>query len=399
MIILSLPVSTEAYSWFSGNSGLYVYFLFFLQVYLLEKYTIGKRILFLLLSLQIIATYLYESTAFMPIAFGILWYIKNGESLFPTDRVRKYMSIISLLFIPFLFYIFGFILYPPQIETRIKFIDALAIINNWRDSLIYLLRFFFTPGQINFWLKEGWLGLENTIWTPITFAVLIPLILLLFWKMFSRSIEQKRESIAQDRLFFWGLCFFLSLIPLSWQPYYLSFRIMYLPLSILIIIGSFILVRINIKKKIFLFSIINVTRIIIISIIIFFLSVQIKMLLNYREQYLSDVKMVAEIDNKIEGNSLPDDESDYILIKNFPNNTLDINIYGDYIFSVFYHFWSLEYFYNFQTGKWKNIAVELQDKNIFRSKHTKKEFLSKNPLIIFNFTNSYRCSLGDCFNY
>lgn len=397
-MLSALVFFAEGYGWLSANSAIIVYLLFFLQVYLLEKYGTSLKSFLVLLLLQFISIFTYETTFFMPVALGLLWLQKEKETTIHTNVLLRYICRVFILFIPAFLYLSSYLFFPPKIDTRIKIISMQTAIFNWMNYLFDTVYLFSKTALSNFWGAQSLEGLYILILSPFALVLFILVILIVVYIFFIKdygSYEIAKNIKAKK---FWIFSFVMSLLPLSWQNNFLSFRTLILPSTILLILISIYIVE-NIQyfsRKKYYSAICMTVKVIIIIICILSFGLQIKIMQNYRKQYIDDVKITREIHNIILSKYPENYDWIYVYLKSLPNNTLSSFVYSDYILSSYYNYWSAEYFYHLITGSWKNIAVEMHYNSVFRSKIPKDILMQKRPLLIMSFTDQKKCSKGAC---
>lgn len=390
IFFLSLPFVTEGYSWFSANISIIVLFIFFLQVYLIEKNFIKKNLLKILLTLQMLSVFLYESTIFMSFALVYLLYVKG--------KIKKklYLTIFSIT--PIFVYFISKIVIRPQFETRSKFITIPDMISHWQTFLSQLKMLFSNNYLQNFWKLEFLDGLNLIKGNPLVIILLTIFFLLIINRLFKKEGNHDKEKVIQSNLYFWLLTFILSLIPLSWQTDYLPFRILILP-ALTIFIGLFSVINlISVNKTVEkILNFLNFPlKIIFVSIIFVFLTIQISMVNQYINQFIFDKKIVLEINNKLEDLGFEHPYRSNLLLKNFSSNNVGRLLYGDYIYGLFHNYWSTEALLDLNLGSFAKVGIEIPTENFFSSKISKDELLELRPLTIISFINNEACAKKEC---
>lgn len=368
LLIFSLPFSTETYSWFSATISILVFFIFFLQVYLLEKYRPSTKLLFFLIFLQIVSIFLYESTIFISPAINFYWLYKKTNALSLKKNLIELAAILLISTFYLTIYLLSKIVIRPQFATRTAWIGIAAFFDNWISSLKQLINLFSPFALKTFWLREtvdGLLIITNNSLILILFLIILFLII---YRSSTRNLA--KETLFSKNNFCWLSALLLSVLPLSWQPLYLPFRTLFLPTALFLITINFLF-----KKIVYL----------LVLLIVIFLSIQVSMLTKYQKQYLDDVKIVKEIEKKTKDLGFHHPYRTNILIKNFPLNTVDNSyIYGDYVYSIFHNFWSAEALIDLNSGTVKNTAVEFYDGS-YSGRIKKEKFLLLRPLTVFYF--------------
>lgn len=389
IFFLSLPFVTETYSWLSANISIIVLSIFFIQIYLIEKNSIKKNLLIILLTLQTLSVFLYESTIFMSFALSYLLYIK--------EKIKNKLQLAIFSIAPIFVYFISKIIIRPQFETRSKLITIPNMVSHWQAFLSQLKMLFSNNYLQNFWRLEFIDGL-NFIKSSLLVIILLTIFFLLIINRLFKKEEENKERIFQPYLYFWSLTFILSLIPLSWQTDYLPFRTLILPILIIFICLFFIINLISANKKIgkisnfFSFPL----KIIFISIIFVFFTVQISMVNQYINQFIFDKKIVLEINKKLEDLGFEHPYRSNLFLKNFPSNNLGRLVYGDYIYSLFHNYWSAEALLDLNSGSFAQIGIEIVTDNSFTSRISKDELLRLRPLTIMNFTDNDDCFKNEC---
>jgi hypothetical protein len=389
VFFLSLPFVTEAYSWLSANTSIIVLFIFFLQIYLIEKNFIRKNLLIVLLALQTVSVFLYESTIFMSFALAYLLYIR--------EKVRKKLHLVLFSICPILIYFISKIVIRPQFENRSRFITISEAFSHWQAFLSQLKMLFSNNYLQNFWNLEFVDGLSFIKSNPLILILLIAIFLLIILKLFTRGEEVKEKSFG-PYIYFWFLTFILSSIPLSWQTDYLPFRTLILPTFVFFICLLYIfnLISINQKTKKLLHIFTFLFKIIFIIMTFVFLTIQISMISQYAKQFKYDTKIVLEINKKLEDAGFEHPYRSNLLLKNIPNNNVGRIVYGDYIYGLFHNFWSAKALLDLNSGSFSEIGIEMKTDNSFVSKISKDELLNSRPLIIMSFTDDRSCLIGEC---
>lgn len=388
VFFISLPFVTEAYSWLSANSSIIVLFIFFLQIYLIEKNFIKKNLLIILLVLQTVSVFFYESTIFMSFALAYLLYIK--------EKVKNKLHLVVFSILPILTYFISKIIIRPQFENRSKFITISEAFSHWQAFLSQLKVLFSNNYIKNFWNLELFDGLNFIKNNPLILFLFIFTFLLIIAKLFIK--EDAKEKFFGHYMYFWFFTFFLSLIPLSWQTDYLPFRTLVLPILIFFICLIYLFNLISTYQKIkqltqvfaFFFKIIF-----IIMTSIFFL-IQISMINQYVNQFSYDTKIVLEINKKLEDSGFEHPYRSNLLLKNVPNNNLGRIVYGDYIYGLFHNFWSARALLDLNSGSFAEVGIEMRADNSFVSRISKDELMNSRPLTIMRFTDDKSCLTGEC---
>lgn len=394
LLVLSLPFWVEAYSWFSSNTSLLVCILFFLQIYIIEKYNYSRKLMFSLVILQFMQTFLYETTIFMPLSLTLLLIKKQSKLSLSWRLLKKYLTTAFILFTPAVFYFFLRFVFPPIVETRIKLLTPIQMIRNWQ-ILIRNFVYLFSQKEIKrFWLTESMVGFKHIFQHPV-FSFIFITFALFFAFSFLYNYFPKKKTKPKTRLFFWLFSLILSLIPFSWQPGYLPFRTLILPFTLVIICLFFVFNHWCKYHWPVLFQFI--IKGFFFSLFVFLLLVQTGMLYDYGRQSKADIRMAEEISRKTSLFGFDYLNKTNIYLKNFPDNILGEHAYGDFLFSIFHYYWSAKDFYAIQTKIWQDFAIESPNGLEVKAKVKKQDFLKLRPLVIFQYTNYKECQQGQCF--
>ncbi|MFA6081479.1 MAG: hypothetical protein WC741_03665 [Patescibacteria group bacterium] len=389
IFFLSLPFVTEAYSWLSANTSIIVLFIFFFQIYLIEKNSIKKNLLKIILTLQIISIFFYESTIFMSFALAYLLYIKG--------KVKNKLQLALFSIFPIFTYFISKIVIPPQFENRSKFISISEAFSHWQAFLSQLKMLFSNNYLQNFWSLEFIDGLSFIKSNAFILILLISVFILITFKLFKNEQDYEKK-IPRSHMYFWSSAFILSLIPLSWQTDYLPFRTLILPILIFLICLIFIFNFISNNKKVknILRLFIVPFKVIFIIMTIIFLIIQISMINQYVSQFKYDNKIVLEINKKLEDSGFEHPYRSNLLLKMVPNNNVGRLVYGDYIYGLFHNYWSAEALLDLNSGSFSKLGIEFSDENNFSSSVSKEDFLKLRPLTIMSFTDNQSCLRNEC---
>lgn len=389
MILITLPFVVENFSWLIANNSIIVLTIFIIQIYLIENNFFNKNLLKIILFLQLISIFVYETTIFMSFPIAYL--------LYATKKETNKLKLFFFSFFPIGVYLFSKLIYKPQFELRSKFINLSDAINNWSSSFIQL-KLLFSPAYLsNFWGREIVEGFKISISHPYILFLTACLLLLIIAKLFTKNENGINPINRNSRLFFWLLCLILSLIPLSWQRGYLPFRTLVLP-SILILIvlvfcsNQIIILKQNSLTKFVEFSL----KIIFIILVTVFLTIQISMLNQYYSQYILDRKITSEINKKLEILGFEHPYRSNLYLRGLNRNNFNRLLYGDYLFTNYNYYWSAEALLDLNSGSFSKLGIEFTGENNFSSSVPKKDFLKLRPLTIMSFTDNQSCLRKEC---
>ncbi len=383
------PLVVESFSWLSANTSIMVILIFFLQIYLIESDIFKKNLTRNILFLQLISTFLYETTIFMPFALGYLLFTKN--------KARNKIKLVLFSIMPLLAYLISKIAIKPLLQHRDKLINLSEMISSWISSLQHLRIMLSADFLYNFWGKELSNGLNlisSNIFVAILFSIFIFSLTIVLFNKKNNQLNATQTDF-KDKLKFWVFCFILSLIPLSWHPAYQPFRTLTLPF-ITLIISIYFFFRLIFKDNKIISPVVFLLKFSLISIIITFLLIQISMIDQYAIQYSIDQKIVLEIDQKLEDSGFEHPYRTNLLLKNFMNNNVERMIYGDYIYGLFSRHYTAEALLDLNSGSFAKVGIEIPSDNAFSAKISKAEFLKLRPLTIMSFTNDKSCLNGEC---
>lgn len=390
MILITLPFVVESFSWLIANNSLIVLTIFITQIYLIESNFLNKNLLKVILYLQLISVFIYETTIFMSFAVAYLLYV--------TKREKNKLKLFLFSLFPIGLYIFTKLIYKPQFELRSKFINLSDAINNWASSLSQLKSLFSVAYLSNFWGKEILEGFNIIINQRYILFLIVGLLLLIIVKLFINNENGTYNPVnGRFRLFFWLLCLILSLIPLSWQKGYLPFRTLLLPSISILIVLVFCSNQIIIHKHNGLIKFVEFClKIIFIILVTVFLTIQISMLNQYYSQYVLDKKITSEINKKLEILGFEHPYRSNLYLKRLNRNNFNRLLYGDYLFTNYNYYWSAEALLDLNSGSFSKLGIEFPDENNFSSSVSKEDFLKLRPLAIMSFTDNISCLKKEC---
>lgn len=388
LLLITLPFVVESFSWLIANNSIIVLAIFIIQIYLIENNFFNKNILKIILFLQLISIFIYETTIFMSFPIAYLLYVTKKE----TNKLKLFL--FSLF--PIGAYLFSKLIYKPQFELRSKFINFSDAINNWSSSFIQL-KLLLSPAYLsNFWGREIMEGFKISISHPYILFLMISLFLLIFVKLINN--ENRANPVnGRSRLFFWLLCLILSLIPLSWQKGYLPFRTLILPSISILIVLVFCSNQIIIDKHNGLTKFVEFClKIIFFILVAVFLTIQISMLNQYFNQYILDKKITSEINKKLEMLGFEHPYRSNLYLIGLSRNNLNRLLYGDYLFTNYNYYWSAEALLDLNSGSFSKLGIEFSGENNFSASVSKEDFLKLRPLTIMSFTDNQSCLRKEC---
>lgn len=386
MAVLAFPFGAEIYSWFSASVGVWALIIFYLEVFLIEKFGLRWLNLILILLLQFLVSFFYETTLFMALPLAYLLTVKASSG--KKFKFSYFLKNLFLLFLPVVTYLSIKISVPHTIPSEFeisRFSEVTVYFGNFIRQFIEL---FWTKGPILFWLAGISQGLSELFLSPLPVLMFLLFSFLLF-AVALKSNKEKNTIIYRNRIHFWILVLVSACLPLIWKKYYLPFRTLYLPSVALLILVSFSFFN-RLKSK--------SVKILIPFLIIFFFLIQIAMLRNYQKQYLHDEKIAVEIRKITENFGFNSEYRTNLLLRQIPHNTGNQYIYGDYLISLFNQSWTAVGFMDLNSGTIKNIAIDNPDLNIFVKGTDITGFMTLKPLVILDFNGIENCYIKRCFN-
>ena len=398
LFILSLPFAAEVYSWFSASIGVWALLIFYLEIYLIEKFADRRLNIILIVLLQSIVSFFYETTLFMAIPLAYLIVIRSvSEQNF---NYRKFFKNLFILFLPAAVYLTIKISVPHTIPSEFEISKFTTVIKYFGNYISQFYKLFFTKGVILFWLESFRTGLSY-LFNSLLFALLFLFLIFLLFSISLNNNNSPGKIISSHKIIFWLLVLLSASLPLVWKKYYLPFRTLYLPLSILLILFSFKLSDFIFHQRSLLAVIIKdyakPLKLAIASIAVYFLFIQITMLEFYQKQYRHDLKVVEEIRKISENLGYNSAVRTNLMLVQMPHNTLTPYIYGDYILSMFNRSWTAVGFIDLHSGTIKEVAIENIDNNFYSSKIDKADFMRLRPLTVLKFNGIENCYIKRCF--
>lgn len=397
--LLSFPWSVEGWAWFSANPSVIVILLLGLQIYLAEKYQLTLKNLLILFILQIFIVFTYDSPLLIPFPLTFLLLTKNITHLKEIkNKAVEFILISLLLFIPTIVNLTIRSYIQPGMDIRFRMINFSEAVVHWGNIIYFFKTLFSLKAFQEFWIGGSSRGLSLIFGNPVT-ALSFLLVMLIIIKSLFDSDKSASKNINNKRVvLFWLLSFILSLIPLSWQKTYSPFRTFILPALFLY---SAIIYWLNSNyKKIQLSPVWSlIIKISFLYSVVIFFSLQVHMVDSYIRQYEMDKKITSETEHFLKNLGIDKSDSVYIYFAKVPNNNLWSFVYGDFILSSYYHYWTAEYFYKIHTGYWKNIGIELDYNGQFLSKYSKDYFLNQKSLILLKYNGYKKCLYDECYEY
>ena len=396
LLLISVPIITESYAWLSANMSIMVLFIFFFQIYLVEKGFFKKNLLYLLFFLQLIAVFLYESVFFMTLALSYLLYTK--------ERFKNWLKLTIYSISPFLIYAISKTFVKPQFMQKARIITISEVVSHWQSFFPDLKILISYDYLKKFWILELVDGVKYLLNNPVAIILLSFAFILVCNKLINKRDGQeshKREQIKSG-VYFWLFAFLLSLAPLSWQELYIPFRLLILPILTLFISLLFLFKLISSDNKAakMLIYLSTPFKVIFICSIFIFLTIQISMVNQYINQYQSDKKIVAEIDAKLASLGFEHPYRSNLYLINYPNNNIGRLLYGDYIYGLLRNYWSAEALLDLNSGRFARVAVSIPKTDyaadFFSSKFHKDDFLKLRPLTVMKYTGDESCFKNEC---
>ncbi|OGG08287.1 hypothetical protein A2777_06210 [Candidatus Gottesmanbacteria bacterium RIFCSPHIGHO2_01_FULL_40_15] len=391
--LMLVPFSVEQYVWFSASVGVVALSVFMLQLYLIMRLPAKFLIYLTVFILQIISSFLYETTLFMPLAIAFLFTSK--QKLFSkTSFLKKYIISFTGLILPVTAYIFIKIRSPYTVDPEFEISKAPQLFDFVRNYFAQFFELFWTKGPGQFWKGQAVSGFNLIMSFPLFFSFFTVFLLLLFMEIFRNRKWKKAYFSYNKTLIFWILVLVGSLIPLIWKEYYLPFRTLFLPVLAVIILLGVVFSRFS---GTFPSPVKNLFKGVFVLSVIWAASLNFKMIDNFRRQYLWDLKMMEEIRLITEDLGFNSERRTNLLLTNIPHNSVSTFIYGDYIYSLFNQDWTAVGFIDLNSGTIKEVGIELADKNIFSGNYSRSYFESLIPLTVLKYKGDFDCRLSSCF--
>lgn len=399
ILLLSYPWAVEGWAWFSANPSVIVTFLLALQIYLAEKYSLNLQNYLFIFLLQILIVFIYDSPLLFPLSLSYLLFSGfRTNSGFKNNRLPKFILISAIFFIPTIINLILRTYFQPGMEIRFKMISPADAVYHW-GNILFFFKSLFTPKAFqDFWVGGSGHG-YNLIFSNFFTAILfLSLIFIIFQIFFNLKSEDRIVPDSARLIKFWLFSFILSLIPLSWQVTYSPFRTFILPAICLTQAGVywFSINRLKVRLSPYL---VFAVKMLFVYMTLNFFALQVHMVDSYIRQYEMDKKITFETQYFLKNLNVDAFDYTHIYFSNVPNNNLWSFVYGDYVLSAYYHYWTAEYFYRIHAGSWKNIGVELEENRKFLSKYDKDLFLAKKPLVMLKYNGYKKCLYDECYNF
>jgi len=116
----------------------------------------------------------------------------------------------------------------------------------------------------------------------------------------------------------------------------------------------------------------------------------------YAVQYKFDKKITLEINIKLRELGFENTNRSNLYLTNFLNNNISRSVYGDYIHSLYYNYWSAEALLDLNSGSFDRVGIEIPSDNTFSAKISRTDFLKLRPLTIMSFTDNQSCLRKEC---
>lgn len=399
LLIILFPYPVESWAWLAANSALFPVQLFLIQLYIFDLVNVFKKAFLIIFTLQILSVFTYESAILMPISLSYLFLAKYNSGSKLAVKIKNYLLYLAVLSFPSLVYISSLLLKPLLISSRYRYIGLSEFSNSWKILTKSFAVLFSSDALKRFWLPGFRQGSDIIIGNWFLLIFLIGIIVSLISFFFLRdNFDQK--NFQENRPRFFILSLFLSLIPLSWQYNYLSWRILYFPfclsvISIALLIRKFTF-RFNSHTGIYVFFNFFI-KISLLGTVILLIFLNISILDKYREIYDYDQKIAGQIRSDFPI-FLGDEyyEHLYIYIRGMPVNISEDFYDGDYNLSTFNYNWSGEYFLNTLGITWKDLALESLYPPEFKSSYSPDVYFSKRPLFLYTYKGKQSCQLEKC---
>jgi len=392
LLIALTPFALEGYSWFAANSAIIAYFLFITNLWLLITKKPNFFTLIISLLLNLLATFTYESTIFMPLIFIYLFLTRSRRSSSSRLTFTKTILAILLFLAPVAGYLYLRLAFPPTIFSRIQFLSPQQLLLNILQTTKSFVALFSPSQLVNFWYQPSVNGLFSLASSPFLSILSILFIASLIYTLFFTHPSPVKPPRPLPR-FFWLFTFILSLLPLTFQSNYLPFRTYLLPLTLLLLLLS------SQFSRQFLLPLKPVIKLTFIPIIILLLGLNISLLSNLRDQYHLDKEIAAEINKHSLATFGPHPyQRQTIIIDNLPTNMLESATYGDSLLSAYYHPWAADYFHYFQTQTWENFGLIDNHTSQFKSNLPQSQLLLQKPILYLRYTDTTSCHYHHCLD-
>jgi len=389
-VVSAIPFSVEIIGWLSASHGMLVICLFLVQIYLIETYAKLIKTLYLVVFLQILSVLLYETTILTPIALTYLYLVRSGKFInnFTRNLLKYFAYLLILIFPSFAYVILRKLFAPPASYDKLSGLAPMDLFSNLFVATDHTFKFL-QYNHFNSFVQEIWiLGLNSVTNNFLVLGIFVAILGIFFHLIILRR-DSEATSVnnpnLNSTLVFWTFSLFVLFGAISFQKFYFSFRLLFLPALIISIILGFFL---NHLKK---FAI-------MLWLILYFilLTLQIGLFEGYRLQYAYDQAIIKELRIKTENLGFNSQNRVNVLIKDFPSSQVVSEVYGDYLYSIFRTSWSAEAFIDLNSASLKNFALENKDENLFISKIPEAEFYKLSPLAIFSYNNNENCLVSDC---
>lgn len=391
MLILSMPSAIEIIGWMAASHGMVVIFFFILQIYLVEKFPISKKLIISVQILHIMAILIYETTIVTPIAIAYLLTIKKYARITKKSILNYCIYAIGLMIPSVLLLVIRKIWAPPVAYDRLSEFTLQALINNIGAFYNQIANFIIYDHLKVFVYELLSLGVDSIVNNFIVITLIIlSAFLILHIFVLNRGQVTVHSNISFNRIVFWLLVFVASGAAVSFQKFYLPFRLMFLPAIPLVIMSAFIIHFFTLTK-------IKIVKWVIVLIVImcFYLGLilQLGMLEGFRLQYQYDQAMVKEINSKAKSISCGVN----VLINELPRNNVMQESYGDYLYGLLWAQWSRAAYVYKESDSIRNTAVKNTTEGVFLSKIPESDYMRLSPMLILQYDKHTDCLTQNCF--
>lgn len=378
------PFATEQYMWLSSGNEILVNLIFIVQVLIINDLNLTKKVISLIFLLALISVFTFESTFFFFLPLSILSTTRLIKADRNKEKLKKYLTLGTLLFIPNVLYLTSKIIFVPHVLTpRLMINNFSEVIKNVQLLIQNNVELYFNPNSIqNFWLANMQNGLNVVLQNYILLTLFILFIFVLI-KFLIQESKLPNKKIDNSTVSFWWLVFLTSLFPLfALKVFNFPFRALFLPSSLFLIAIS-----VSLNKFLNKEIVIQITSWLLLVAIALFLFIDISIALKYHQQSQDDDYLTKKIKVLLAFNNFNDQKPAYLVITNFPHSTVYSKfLHADHIVSCYNYWWCGQASLNMITGMVKDIGIEFKDKSF----STKTElpynlFLQQRPIVKMNY--------------
>jgi hypothetical protein len=321
------PFATEQYMWLSANPGTLATLAFFIQIALILQKKNAKKTLFLVCTISLVTTFLYESTFLL--IFPLLYLYGSIRDI--RIKSKRSLKLFALGIVPMGLYVLTK-LFVHGSDPR-PLADNLSVVLANTQAMVTT---FFTVYLDNYYLTRFWHAYALDGWTSITHSplvVLMPLLALLLGAVVYVLSKQEEVKLSKRAFIFWTMTFLLTLPPLvANKVFYFGFRSLALPSSVLIILIAWIGPTYLPSLSKWLLKILGV---VLVGI---FLCIDIAIADTYKALSNADMKLATEITNAVDNKHLTN--ATVILKSDIPFDSENSFLHADHMLSCFYYDWS-----------------------------------------------------------